>query len=519
MTPTPEITPREKHADRAVSKAEEDCYGFTHIATELARAIHGIGREGSAVIGIEGAWGTGKTSLLNLLRIALDEQQEERTYVLNISPWLDGSDTPLVASLLLPVAGIIAREEESRLSATERANLKEKNALTGTASTLMDYTRATARRLAPLAQIAAVVPGIPDASGALKALSDSDWLKEKEKTTAEMRAVIAEKIAALDLSFIVLLDDLDRLEPAQAVEVIRLVKSVADFPRFRYLLCYDKAVLSQAISQGLGVDGSLYLQKIVQIAFALPRPEAFVLRRQFLEEAIRLYKSVNGCMPETSMQAALTSVADIYGAALRTPREVRIAINALAFRYAGLRDYVYFPDLCFLQLLRTTNAGLYDWVETYLSERAVVESGEGHISEEEQKVMTESLKTHLSPYFPGEAHTVDALSQWVPGISAGVTDQAIHLFSFDSEQEKTMLTAGKRLGSQAYWRYYFAFSAPQNVLQPAVFDHIFEVAGHPSKQHELAELLLGYIQRKNLSSRTWFEHILGRIEKTEKIVR
>ncbi|MCP5762550.1 KAP family NTPase, partial [Klebsiella pneumoniae] len=81
-----------------------------------------------------------------------------------------------------------------------------------------DYTRATARRLAPLAQIAAVIPGVPDASGALKALSDSDWLKGKEKTTAEMRAEIAKKIAELDLSFIVLLDDLDRLEPAQAVE-------------------------------------------------------------------------------------------------------------------------------------------------------------------------------------------------------------------------------------------------------------------------------------------------------------
>ncbi|ENR9640710.1 NTPase [Salmonella enterica] len=512
MSQTAEQQQSGKHPDRAVSTADEDCYGFTHIATELARAIQGIGREGSAVIGIEGAWGTGKTSLLNLLRIALEAQKEDRTYVLSISPWLDGSDTPLVASLLLPVASIIAREEESRLSAVEQADFKEKKALTETARTLMGYTRATARRLAPLAQLAAVVPGIPDTSGGLEALANSDWLKEKEKTTAEMRADIANKIAELDLSFIILLDDLDRLEPAQAVEVIRLVKSVADFPRFRYLLCYDKAVLAEAISQGLGVaDGSLYLQKIVQISFGLPRPEAFVLRRQFLEEAIRLYTSVNGRMPGTSVQAALTSVADIYGAALKTPREVRMVINALAFRYAGLRDYVYFPDLCFLQLLRTTNAGLYDWVEAYLSERAVVASGEGHISEQEQEVLTEKLRTHLSPYFPGEAHTVDALSQWVPGISTGVTDQTIHLFRTDSEQEKAILTAGKRLGSQAYWRYYFAFSAPQNVLQPAIFDHIFEVAGHPGKQRELAELLFGYIQRQNLSSRTWFEHILSQL--------
>lgn len=36
----------------------------------------------------------------------------------------------------------------------------------------------------------------------------------------------------------------------------------------------------------------------------------------------------------------------------------------------------------------------------------------------------------------------------------------------------------------------------------------FDVAGHPGKQQELAEMLLGYIQNINLSSRTWFEHIL-----------
>lgn len=75
MTHTPEEKPQGQHPDRAVISKDEDRYGFTYIATELACAIQGIGREGSAVIGIEGAWGTGKTSLLNLLCIALDEQK------------------------------------------------------------------------------------------------------------------------------------------------------------------------------------------------------------------------------------------------------------------------------------------------------------------------------------------------------------------------------------------------------------------------------------------------------------
>lgn len=188
-----------------------------------------------------------------------------------------------------------------------------------------------------------------------------------------------------------------------------------------------------------------------------------------------------------------------------------MVLNALAFLYPGMRNYVYFPDLCFLQLLRTTNAGLYDWVEEYLSERAVVAAGDGHVSDVEQAELAASLNTHLARYFPAEAHAVHALARWVPGISGWKTDSPIRLFVPTDEQENALLTAGKRLGSQAYWRYYFAFSAPQNVLSPEMLNEIFDIAGYPGQQHELAERLLGYIQSKGLSSQTWFKHILTQL--------
>ncbi|MXE01401.1 NTPase, partial [Escherichia coli] len=100
--------------------------------------------------------------------------------------------------------------------------------------------------------------------------------------------------------------------------------------------------------------------------------------------------------------------------------------------------------------LRTTNAGLYDWVEEYLSERAVVAAGDGHVSELEQAEMAESLKSHLARYFPAEAHAVHALARWVPGITGWKTDSPIKLFVPTPEQDSALLTAGKRLGSQAY---------------------------------------------------------------------
>lgn len=75
-------------------------------------------------------------------------------------------------------------------------------------------------------------------------------------------------------------------------------------------------------------------------------------------------------------------------------------------------------------------------------------------------------------------------------------------FNRTAEGDSAMLTAGKRLGSLPYWRYYFAFSAPQNVLEPKIFEELFALARQPEQQQALAKQLLGYIQSKNLSTRT-----------------
>ncbi|HAS1009864.1 KAP family P-loop NTPase fold protein [Enterobacter hormaechei] len=502
--------PRAMRLDKSVTHPDEDRYGFRHVATQLAKSVRAIGREGSAVIGIEGAWGSGKTSLLNMLRIALDEQKEAGTFVLNISPWLDGSGTSLVESLLIPVAGIIAAEEEKRMSEVALRQLKRRKGLTATADKILRYTQATARNLVPVAEAAALI-GAPNASKALKALA-SVQSGTTPLSSSDLRSEIAEKIAELDLSFIILLDDLDRLEPVQAVEVIRLVKSVADFPRFRYLLCYDKDVLAQAICRGLGVeDGRLYLQKIVQIAFSLPRPETFVLRREFFEGATELYTHENGFPPDAVLLQDLDLVTDIYGATLRTPREVQLALNALRFRYPGIRDYVYLPDLCLLQLIRTTNPALYDWVEEYLTERAIVESGDGSVTKEEKERLIERLTENLTLYFPQQAHSAYKLSEWIPGLSGGLLTVPVSLFNQSGDEEKAQMTMQKRLGSSSYWRYYFAFSSPQNVLPPEYFDDIFALAADPEKQKTLADELLGRIHGKEISSRTWFEHILSQL--------
>lgn len=97
--------------DAAVQSPAEDRYGFTHVAKQLALAIEGLGRDGSAVIALEGAWGSGKTSLLNLLRFELEAGLPERTFVLSVSPWLDGGSMSPVEHLMWQ-NGLVGNESE-----------------------------------------------------------------------------------------------------------------------------------------------------------------------------------------------------------------------------------------------------------------------------------------------------------------------------------------------------------------------------------------------------------------------
>lgn len=498
--------------DTPISQKEEDSYGFADLAEKLAHSIISLDRKISTVIGIEGKWGAGKTSLLNLLLEEMSSRVPVGTHVLKISPWLTPTGDGAVEALLLPVAAILDEEEAKGYSRWRKIWHKCRKAKASPlAINMLRYAQHASGRLAPLAEFAGNwVPGAGVVAGTLKTVSTAD-LSTRRQTTADLRADIEKKIARLELNFIVVLDDLDRLEPGQAVEVLRLIRSVADFSGFHYVMCYDPAVLGHAVERGLGVaDGRLYLQKIVQLSFNLPRLESFDLRREFLTGANKLYKEVHGMDPDYALARDLKSVTEIFGAMLITPREVRLVLGSLAFRYESLREYIWFPDLCLLQLLRVTFPGLYSWVEHYLTEYAPVASGTGRVTEKENAAIVKELRELLSSLPAVSPLSVVQLSSWLPGVE-GLDEDSLKLFCPVPQSIHIENEAAKRLRSGFYWRYYFAFTPPKDVLPPTFFDNLFRLAGNIDDNTELITLLYDKMVDNGFSSRTWFEHILDRL--------
>lgn len=497
-------------SDRALLDEEKDQFGFTGIAKKLAPSIIEASKGDGMVIGLEGKWGSGKSSLLNFLQAELKGSKEPNVYTISIAPWLNGDSSPLVFSLLEPMSKVLEEIEIEKQSAPQakwKFWNRNKEKVTRLSQLLKNYGPQTARRAALVANFAGnFFPGSQALGSALEKGADVvDQLIPLDQTPTELKQQIAKKLQECDIGFVVMLDDLDRLEPEQAVEVVRLVRSVADFPKVVYLMCYDREVLAHALETGLNVsDGDLFLQKVVQLTFSIPLPEPFDLRTQFLVEAKSIYSEANDIDMSASELEDLKKAIDREGMWLTTPREVKIALNSIRFMYPQVKSDMYFPDFCRLQLIKTTRHGLYKWLERYLSERSVLVTGDASISTDERK----KIGSNLNELLPDESLIRD-IGQYIPGISIA-EDPENCVFGATGEAEVSKYINLKRIGSPLHYRFYFALTGPKTVMPDTDFSELLELA--KSDFRILSERFSSELMKRRSSGRTWFEHVLDRLD-------
>ncbi len=299
---------RSLDADRAIQSSDDDRFGFEEIAKRLSQSVVSAAAQPGMVIAVEGKWGSGKSSLVNLLEQEIESDDNNNTSIVLFSPWLVGDEDNLVVTLLSAIAtacektGIDISPPNTRLAKLWRRISKAKSDATKIAEDLRSFSVAASQKLSPILSLASVVePSAAIASGILKKGTDVLETLAPDKTLDSRKSTLSQQLSNLPHRFVVVVDDIDRLEPEQAIEVIRLVRSVADFPNIIYILCYDKAILTEAIKTSLRVsDGAAYLQKIIQVSFSIPRPEPFDLRRWLWDELTDLYILETGEQPDPS---------------------------------------------------------------------------------------------------------------------------------------------------------------------------------------------------------------------------
>jgi predicted KAP-like P-loop ATPase len=216
--------------DHAIAPGrKEDRLGFRPVADQLAASLLTQVTSEGMVFSIEGEWGSGKSSLVNLLADSLEKNETLPSVVLRFEPWLVGDRDALLSELLSDLASAV---ESSQAGATD-SNGEIKRTSKELAEQIRGYASKLSRKTAPLATLAGAlgVPGAGALATALETVAEAAGTAPPPKPLPQMKNEVMESLGKLDRRIFIIIDDLDRLEPNEAVEIMRLIKAVANFPK------------------------------------------------------------------------------------------------------------------------------------------------------------------------------------------------------------------------------------------------------------------------------------------------
>jgi hypothetical protein len=174
--------------DNPITRASEDFLQRGGVAAALAENLRYVDAWKGHVVGILGPWGSGKTSLVNLVRERLAVAPE--LPVLDFNPWMFSGAEQLVDSFFAELAA------QLRLKGGRFERIAER---------LDSYGElVTPLGLVPLP--GAWTERLRGATGALKRYQD-----KRKHGLGERRQQLVEELVGLEQPLVVVLDDIDRL--------------------------------------------------------------------------------------------------------------------------------------------------------------------------------------------------------------------------------------------------------------------------------------------------------------------
>ncbi len=217
-------------------------------------------------IALQGEWGSGKTSLMNMLRYNLCDKDDALFYPVWINTWqysLMNTPNQAIIAILEGIIGQIGElnpEHKWEESKKKIGGLFKKMASVGT-------------KIA--AGTVGIDGGVVDEVFGFDTSGESSILALKK----EIKKLIEEALSLNNskVGFTFYIDDLDRIDPPVAVEILELLKNIFDIENCVFILAIDYDVIIKGLKLKFGEltdrnerEFRSFFDKIIQLPFSMP---------------------------------------------------------------------------------------------------------------------------------------------------------------------------------------------------------------------------------------------------------
>jgi len=281
-----------------------------------------------------GTWGTGKTSVLNLLRYKLTsnakDNENEKIMVLDFDPWD-----------FYPKVNLINAFYERLYKA-----LNQEYLLSGIKNTFKNYLKI-------------ISPG-------LKLHSFGMTVNLNYQSPEAIKKEIEMCLRNIGKKVVIFIDDIDRLDKERILQVFEIVKRFANLNKTIFILSFDVDIVSRIVD-GNFVNGKSFIEKIIQNPINLPAIEQVTIKNyvfgnlELLFNKIKIdQKEINGFKNEV-LPCNFKEFYKSYGERLfSTLRHAIRYLNAINITLPAIKDEVNLHDFLLLELIRIFYPDVYD---------------------------------------------------------------------------------------------------------------------------------------------------------------
>ena len=367
--------------DLPIAKLEEDGLNRGSFAESLAKTLVQYSFPSSLTIGLYGEWGSGKTSLLNMVFENV-ERIDDGVVVLRFNPWLCSDPKQLVTQFFKQMATAIKLKKRAADKAWE----------------LID-------QYADILGATSVIPVAGEIVAAFtKVLTKKAEEETKERTNdlQESKNQIIKKLKDEKIKIIVSIDDIDRLSEEEIVAVFQLVKSLADFPNTIYVLAFDYDVVVRALGKVQHGDGKEYLEKIVQVPFEIPAPNIDDIHEALFSKLNRILGDIpeEDWDKETWVELFQQGIKNY----IRSIRDVIRYTNVFSLKYELLKNETSVVDLLGLTCLQVFEPTVYSKLPSY---KDILCGDRRSFSHERQKETEEKVERAINRIAPDDGSVTD----------------------------------------------------------------------------------------------------------------
>lgn len=334
---------------------KDDRLGFAPFAEKLAKSILSINAPSGYVIGLCGEWGAGKTTIINFTKAYIRHSCETANapsasfFVIDFKPWLISGHHDLIGAFFKILSESIASRKPRRWRDKAFAFLRRTNYAR---DPILDAMGKIAVAFDPTGGIVSNAATTITRTSISKTVDSLLSTPSLQSTHDLLRDLLSQETTR----FLVVVDDIDRLETDEIRTIVKMLKSVGQLPNVIYLIAYDRSIISSAFATTSQNRESYYLEKIVQQEIDIPSPSQHAIFSVLDSELSFL----GGDADDTLRWQYIVR----FGIRrwVRHPRDVQRLANAVKFAWPALKDEFDPGDLLAMEAIRLFERPVFNWI-------------------------------------------------------------------------------------------------------------------------------------------------------------